>query len=107
MRSVGVLAGSKLGTDPRFERAAKSLGRSIAERGMRLVYGGARVGLMGAVADAARAKGGEVVGVMPRSLVDNELAHRDLTKLHVVETLAERKELMAELSEGFVALPGG
>jgi uncharacterized protein (TIGR00730 family) len=83
------------------------MGAAVAARGLGLVYGGGRVGLMGAVADAALAAGGEVIGVIPQELVDRELGHGGVTKLHVVGSLHERKALMAELSDGFVALPGG
>jgi uncharacterized protein (TIGR00730 family) len=87
--------------------AATAMARTFAERGLRIVYGGAQVGVMGAVADAALAAGGEVVGVIPQLLVDREVAHQGLTELHVVGTMHERKALMAELSDAFVALPGG
>lgn len=107
MRRVCVFLGSALGTDSKYEQAAKDLGGEIATRGLGLVYGGASVGLMGAVADACLAAGGEVVGVMPQALVDREVAHTGLTKLHVVKSMHERKALMAELSDGFIALPGG
>ncbi len=105
MRSVCVFCGSRPGTDVAF--AARSLVRTLAMRGMTLVYGGAHVGLMGTLADAALEAGGDVVGVMPRALVEREISHTGLTKLHVVGSMHERKALMAELSEGFVALPGG
>jgi uncharacterized protein (TIGR00730 family) len=83
------------------------MGQEIARRGMTLVYGGGRVGLMGAVADAAMNAGGQVIGVMPKALVDKELAHRGLTELHVVQSMHERKTLMAERSDGFITMPGG
>jgi hypothetical protein len=86
---------------------AGSVGAGLAERRIGVVYGGGRVGLMGAVADAALAAGGEVIGVIPRRLVDRELAHPAVSAMHVVETLHERKALMAELADGFIALPGG
>ena len=92
---------------PAYAEAARAFGAALAGRGLGLVYGGGRVGLMGAVADAALAAGGSVVGVIPQELVDRELAHGGLTELHVVASLHERKALMAELSDGFVALPGG
>lgn len=107
MRRVCVFLGSALGADKRFEQAAMDLGGEMARRGIGLVYGGAAVGLMGAVADACLAAGGEVIGVMPQALVDKEVAHTGLSKLHVVKSMHERKALMAELSDGFVALPGG
>lgn len=104
---MGVFCGSSLGARPEYEAAARELGRLLAARGLGLVYGGARVGLMGAVADAALAAGGDVVGVMPRALVAREIAHTGLRDLRVVESMHERKALMAELSDAFVALPGG
>lgn len=107
MRSLCVFCGSKHGKDPAYEEVARLLGRTLAERGITLVYGGGHVGLMGAVADAALAAGGEAIGVMPKALVEREIAHEGLTKLHVVGSMHERKALMARLSEGFVALPGG
>lgn len=107
MRRICVFLGSALGTEKRYEQAAADLGREMARRGIGLVYGGASVGLMGAVADACLAAGGEVVGVMPQALVDREVAHTGLTELHVVKSMHERKALMAELSDGFIALPGG
>lgn len=107
MRSVCVFCGSSPGNDPRFLAAATTMGRLIAERNAVLVYGGAKVGLMGAVADGALAAGGEVVGVLPEALAAKELAHTTLTRLEVVSSMHERKARMAELSEGFVALPGG
>ena len=107
MKSVCVFCGSSAGKDPAYAGAARRLGRALAERDTTLVYGGGHVGLMGVLADAALEAGGEVVGVMPRSLVDREIGHAGLTKLHVVGSMHERKALMAELSGGFVALPGG
>ena len=107
LRAVGVFCGSNLGGDPAFAEAAARLGRLLAERGLTLVYGGARIGLMGVIADAALGAGGEVHGVIPTGLVDKELAHTGLTRLDVVTTMHERKARMAELSDGFIALPGG
>ncbi len=104
---VCVFCGSSDGASPRYVEAARATGRAIAERGLGLVYGGAAIGTMGAVADAALEAGGEVIGVMPRSLADREIAHRGLTELHVVEGMHERKALMTHLSQRFVALPGG
>ena len=104
---ICVYCGSSPGRDPAYVAAAHAMGRSLAERGLGLVYGGGHVGLMGAVADAALAAGGEVVGVIPQALADREIAHRGLTELRVVGSMHERKLLMAELSSGFVALPGG
>ncbi|NUR06262.1 MAG: TIGR00730 family Rossman fold protein [Nocardioidaceae bacterium] len=107
MRSVCVFSGSNRGARPSYAAAAAALGRSIAGRGLRLVYGGASVGLMGEVADAALAAGGEVVGVIPQHLYDREVAHVGLTELRVTTSMHERKAAMADLSDGFVALPGG
>ncbi|MBO9578921.1 MAG: TIGR00730 family Rossman fold protein [Microbacteriaceae bacterium] len=102
-----VFMGSSAGRLPEYREAAELLGRSLAEAGIGLVYGGASVGLMGAVADAALAAGGEVIGVIPRALQDKEIGHTGLSALHVVGSMHERKAMMAELSDGFVALPGG
>ena len=107
MRRVCVFCGASSGRLGAYADAARSLGAELAARGLGLVYGGGRVGLMGAVADAALAAGGEVIGVIPQELVDRELAHGGLTDLRVVGSLHERKALMAELADGFVALPGG
>lgn len=107
LASVCVFSGSNPGARPAYAEAAGALGRELARRGTRVVYGGASVGLMGAVADAALAAGGEVVGVIPQHLVDREVAHHGLTELHVTGSMHERKALMADLAEGFVALPGG
>lgn len=105
--SVCVYCGSRFGASEAFRFAAEAVGRAIGQRGWRLVYGGGNVGLMGAVADAALASGAEVVGVIPERLVGLEVGHRGLTTLHVVETMHERKRLMAELADVFIALPGG
>lgn len=102
-----VFCGSSPGSDPAYTRAAAALGRALADAGIGLVYGGASVGLMGGVADAALAAGGRVTGVMPRALVEREIAHAGLSDLRVVGSMHERKALMAELSDGFIALPGG
>ena len=107
MKSVCVYCGSSFGTDPAYLQATQALARTLVANGLRVVYGGAAVGLMGALADATLEAGGEVVGVMPQQLVDREIAHRGLTELHVVATMHERKALMAQLSDAFVALPGG
>jgi uncharacterized protein (TIGR00730 family) len=104
---ICVYAGSNPGADPAYAEAAAELARLLAGRGIGIVYGGAHVGLMGILADTALAAGGEVVGVMPRALIDREIGHTGLTELHVVTSMHERKALMAELSDGFVALPGG
>jgi uncharacterized protein (TIGR00730 family) len=102
-----VFSGSSPGAHPDYALAAQELGRSLAQQGVGLVYGGASVGLMGAVADAALEAGGEVVGVIPQALVEREIAHPGLSDLRVVGSMHERKALMAELADGFVALPGG
>jgi uncharacterized protein (TIGR00730 family) len=104
---ICVFCGSGDGARPVYREIAIEVGRTLAQRGIGLVYGGAHVGLMGALADAALAADGEVIGVIPRSMVDRELAHTALTKLHVVDSMHERKALMAELSGAFLALPGG
>ncbi|HEX4525616.1 MAG TPA: TIGR00730 family Rossman fold protein [Gaiellaceae bacterium] len=107
MERVCVFCGASSGRSPAYAEAARSLGRTAAARGLGVVYGGGRVGLMGAVADGALAGGGEVIGVIPQELLDRELAHGGLSELHVVGSLHERKALMAELAGAFVALPGG
>jgi len=107
MKRLCVYCGSSHGNSPAFTAAARELGETIAARGLELVYGGARVGLMKEVADAALARGGKVIGVLPRFMSDKELAHGALTELHLVDTIHQRKQLMAELAHGFVALPGG
>ena len=107
MKSVCVYCGSSFGTDPAYLQATQALARTLVANELRVVYGGAAVGLMGALADATLEAGGEVVGVMPQQLVDREIAHQGLTELHVVATMHERKALMAQLSDAFVALPGG
>ena len=104
---ICVYAGSNPGADPAYADAAADLARVLAGRGIGVVYGGARVGLMGILADTALEAGGEVIGVMPQDLIDREIGHTGLTELHVVASMHERKALMAELSDGFVALPGG
>ena len=104
---VCVYAGSNAGRDPAYAAAAEDLARTLAARGIGVVYGGARVGLMGIVADTALANGGEVIGIIPGDLVEREIAHQGLTDLRVVGSMHERKALMAELSDAFVALPGG
>ena len=107
IRSVCVFCGSAPGARPSYSAAARELGTAFAHRGITLVYGGGRLGLMGIVADATLQAGGRVIGVIPRMLIERELAHPNLTRQHVVNTMHERKTLMAELSDGFVGLPGG
>jgi uncharacterized protein (TIGR00730 family) len=107
VRRVCVFCGASSGRQTAYAGAAHAFGAAVASRGLGLVYGGGRVGLMGALADGALAAGGEVVGVIPQALVERELAHGGLTELHVVGSLHERKALMADLADGFVALPGG
>jgi uncharacterized protein (TIGR00730 family) len=104
---VCVFCGSSTGTGPGYRAAAELVGRTLAERGVGLVYGGASVGTMGVVADAALRAGGQVVGVIPQNLVDREIAHAGLSELHVVADLHERKAMMASLADAFLALPGG
>jgi len=107
MNSICIYCGSSAGKSPDYAFAARELGRELVSRGLGLVYGGASVGLMGAIADAVLEAGGSAVGVIPRSLATKELAHRGLDELFVVESMHERKAKMAELSCGFIALPGG
>ncbi len=102
-----VFCGSRSGVRPAYTAAAEELGRLLAQNGIGLVYGGASVGLMGSIANAALDAGGEVIGVIPRDLVRREVAHTSLGDLRVVDTMHQRKALMAELSDGFIALPGG
>jgi uncharacterized protein (TIGR00730 family) len=107
VRAVGVFCGSNSGAGEGYIAATRALARAIAARGLRLVYGGGSIGLMGTLGEAALAAGGHVIGVTPRRLLEREVVHTGLTELRVVETMLERKALMAELSDGFIALPGG
>ena len=107
MDSVCVFCGSRNGNDPAYLEAAQATGAAIAKRGWRLVYGGGNVGLMGALADAAINEGGEVIGVMPRALLDREIVHPRVTRTHVVTSMHRRKALMSNLADGFLTLPGG
>ncbi len=107
LTSICVFCGSSLGNRPEFAASARSLGTLFATRGIRLVYGGANRGLMSVVADACLEAGGTVTGVMPRFLVDREIAHTGITDLRVVDSMHQRKAMMADLSDGFIALPGG
>jgi uncharacterized protein (TIGR00730 family) len=107
MNRLAVYCGSSMGSDPAFAALAKALGEEMARRGIGLVYGGGRLGLMGVVADAVMANGGEAYGVIPQALIDLEVAHTGLTELHIVTSMHERKALMTELTDAFVAIPGG
>jgi uncharacterized protein (TIGR00730 family) len=107
MRRICVYAGSNPGSHPAYADGARALATLLAERGIALVYGGGKVGLMGVLADTALDAGGEVIGVMPQALIDREIGHPRLTELRVVGSMHERKALMAELSDAFVAVPGG
>lgn len=107
LRSVCVFCGSRPGADPAFVAAGEAMGKAIAARGLTLVYGGARIGVMGAVARGALAAGGRVVGVIPKSLVSKEVAHDGLAELFLTETMHDRKDRMVALSDAFIALPGG
>jgi uncharacterized protein (TIGR00730 family) len=107
LKSICVFCGSNCGSRPEYGEAADCLGRLLAKRDISLVYGGGKVGLMGKVADAVLGAGGKVIGVIPQALVLKEIAHDGLTELRVVNSMHERKALMAELADGFIALPGG
>ena len=107
VRGIAVFCGSATGTNPRFMRAASALGRDLAQRRIRLVYGGAAVGCMGALADGALSTGGEVIGVLTQGLADREIAHAGLTRLEIVGSMHDRKARMAALSDAVIALPGG
>ena len=107
LQRVCVFCGSSLGIQPAYAQAADDIGRLLAQRGIELIYGGGNVGLMGRLADACLSHGGRAIGVMPRSLFDKEIAHNGLTELRVVESMHERKAMMADLAGAFIALPGG
>ena len=107
MKRLAVYCGSASPADPVYIEAARSIGEALAARGIGVVYGGGRLGLMGAVADSALQAGGEVIGVIPEALVNAEVAHRELTELRVVKTMHERKALFTDLSDGFLTIPGG
>ncbi len=107
MKQLAVFCGSALGVDARFAGCARELGREAAARGITIVYGGAAIGLMGVLADAALAAGGQVIGVLPRHLAGREIGHQALTRLELVDSMHARKARMAELADAFVALPGG
>jgi len=107
MKSVCIFCGSKKGSNPLYEKFAVNLGKYLAENNIKLVYGGGNIGLMGVIADSCLKNGGCVIGVITQKLIDVELAHDGLHKMHIVETLSERKLLMEKLSDAFIALPGG
>lgn len=107
MKRLCVFCGSSLGTEPRFTDTARQLGIAMVQRGLALVYGGGNIGLMGIIAETVLKEGGEVIGVIPEALVDRELAFHKITDLRIVKTMHERKALMSDLCDGFVALPGG
>jgi len=107
IRKICVYCGSSPGKNPAYSLAAKSLAKSLCDRGIGLVYGGAAIGVMGAVANAVLEAGGEAIGVIPKSLAVKEVAHDGLSELHVVASMHDRKAMMAELADGFIALPGG
>ncbi len=107
MNRLAVYCGSASPSDPRYIKVAREVGGALAARGIGVVYGGGRLGLMGAVADAALKAGGEVIGVIPKALVGLEVAHKGLSQLHVVDTMHQRKQAFTDLSDGFLTLPGG
>lgn len=107
LRSICLFCGSSPGVDPAFKLAAAQLGTMLAHQNIRLIYGGGHVGLMGVAADACLKAGGEVVGIIPKKLMEKEVGHAGLTQMHVVDTMHERKALMTQLSDAFIALPGG
>ncbi|MBI4237753.1 MAG: TIGR00730 family Rossman fold protein [Deltaproteobacteria bacterium] len=107
MRRIGVFCGSSMGNGAHFGAAADAVAVALVAHDLELVYGGAHVGLMGRIADEVLARGGRVIGVIPQSMVEAEVAHSGLSQLHIVATMAERKQQMADLSDGFIALPGG
>jgi uncharacterized protein (TIGR00730 family) len=107
LKRLAVYCGSASPADPLYIETARAIGRDLAERGIGIVYGGGRLGLMGAIADAALGAGGEVIGVIPEALVNAEVAHRELTELRIVRNMHERKALFTDLSEGFLTIPGG
>ena len=107
MKRLAIYCGSASPSDPIYIESARQVGRTLAERGIGVVYGGGRLGLMGAVADSALEAGGEVIGIIPQALVNLEVAHRGCTELRVVETMHQRKQAFTDLSDGFINLPGG
>ncbi len=107
LESICLFCGASPGANPAYKDAAAEFGATLAKQKIRLVYGGGSVGLMGVAADACLANGGEVIGVIPRMLMEKEVGHKGVTKMHVVETMHERKALMTDIADGFIALPGG
>ncbi|MFT6881694.1 MAG: hypothetical protein ACJAVY_000484 [Marinoscillum sp.] len=107
IKNVAVFCGSSKGNNPLYSEVAEQIGKVLAKRQIGVVYGGGNIGLMGVVADAAMANGGKVIGVIPRKLMELEVGHQNITELHVVESMHERKAMMAALSDAFIALPGG
>lgn len=107
MKRICVFCGSSPGARPEYTEVAVAMGKALAANGLELVYGGGRVGLMGVVADAVLAAGGRVVGVIPRMLMEKEVGHEGVSEMHLTDTMHERKALMAEFSDGFIAMPGG
>jgi uncharacterized protein (TIGR00730 family) len=107
VKSVCVYCGSSPGNRPEYAQAARALGKALVDNGMSLVYGGGKVGLMGVVADAVLEHGGKAIGIIPEALMQKEVGHRGLTELHVVRNMHERKQMMADLAEAFIAMPGG
>jgi len=107
MKSICVYCGSSAGISPRYAEQARAMGAALVVRGVTLIYGGGRVGLMGAIADEVLRLGGQAIGVIPQALMDKEVGHKGLTQLHVVKNMHERKAMMADLAEGFIAMPGG
>ena len=107
LKSICVYCGSQDGIDPAHAEAARAMGDALADRGIRLVFGGGQIGMMGQIADQVLKRGGEAVGVIPKSLMKTEIAHDGLTEMHVTEGMHERKAMMAELSDAFITMPGG
>ena len=107
MKRIAVYCGSATPADPRYMECAREVGHTLAERGIGVVYGGGRLGLMGAVADAALDAGGEVIGIIPEALQSAEVTHRGCTQIHVVPGMHERKRMFTDLSDGFITIPGG
>ena len=107
INSLCVYCGASVGTQPAYANAARVLAAEMVERRIKLVYGGGNIGLMGIIADEVLRLGGEVIGVIPTALVEREVGHHGLSRLHVVDTMHQRKAMMAELSDGFIAMPGG